>query len=145
MKFTNIRDLKYIIANNSMINLLATCEEYGEIPMTLNLVDTEDIHTFVKADGTEVPLEEYCKTIEIALFDTEAYNKQKEQDRINAINLKAKSIILEKYPLEKQSSAQLGIYGEVYLSEMKTFISNIIRISNEAEANGIKLEDILWQ
>lgn len=64
---------------------------------------------------------------------------------IKNIEDKAKSIILEKYPLEKQSSAQLGIYGEVYLSEMKTFISNIIRISNEAEANGIKLEDILWQ
>ena len=43
MKFTNIKDLKYITADNSMIDLLATCEEYGEIPMTLNLVDTEDI------------------------------------------------------------------------------------------------------
>lgn len=145
MKFTIIRDLKYITANNSMIDLLATCEEYGEIPMTLNLVGTEDLHTFVKPDGTEIPLEEYCKTQSIIPFDTKSYNKQIEQNRINAINLKAKSIILEKYPLEKQSSAQLGIYGEVYLSEMKTFISNIIRISNEAEANGIKLEDILWQ
>ena len=68
MKFTNIRDLKYITANNSMIDLFATCEEYGEIPMTLNLVDTEDIHTFVKADGSEVPLEEYCKTQTIAPY-----------------------------------------------------------------------------
>lgn len=62
MKFTVIRDLKYITADNSMIDLLATCEEYGEIPMTLNLVNTEDIHTFVKADGSEVPLEQYCKS-----------------------------------------------------------------------------------
>lgn len=62
MKFTGIRDLKYITDNNSMIDLLVTCEEYGEIPMTLNLVDTEDIHTFMKSDGSEVPLEEYCKT-----------------------------------------------------------------------------------
>lgn len=68
MKFTNIRDLKYVVADNSYIDLFATCEEYGEIPMTLNLVDTEDLHTFVKADGTEVPLEEYCKTIEIAPY-----------------------------------------------------------------------------
>lgn len=68
MKFTNIRDLKYITANNSMIDLFATCEEYGEIPMTLNLVDTEDIHTFVKTDGSEVPLEEYCKTQYIAPY-----------------------------------------------------------------------------
>ena len=68
MKFTNIRDLKYVTANNSMIDLLATCEEYGEIPMTLNLVDTEDIHTFVKADGSEVPLEQYCKSQYIAPY-----------------------------------------------------------------------------
>ena len=68
MKFTNIRDLKYVTANNSMIDLFATCQEYGEIPMTLNLVDTEDIHTFVKADGSEVPLEQYCKTQYIAPY-----------------------------------------------------------------------------
>ncbi len=68
MKFTSIRDLKYVTANKSMIDLYATCEEYGEIPMTLNLVDTEDIHTFVKADGSEVPLEQYCKTQTIAPY-----------------------------------------------------------------------------
>ena len=68
MKFTKIRNLKYVTADNSMIDLLATCEEYGEIPMTLNLVDTEDLHTFVKPDGTEVPLEQYCKTLEIEAY-----------------------------------------------------------------------------
>lgn len=144
MKFTSIRDLKYINADKSRIDLYVTCKEYGEIPMTLNIIDTEGIHTFVEPDGSEVPLEEYCRTQSIIPFDTEAYNKQKEQDRINAINSKAKSIILEKYPLEKQSSAQLGLYGEVYLQEMKDYITNIIRISNEAELNGIALEDIKW-
>ena len=68
MKFTNIRDLKYVTANNSVIDLLATCKEYGEIPMTLNLVDTEDLHTFVDEDGVETPLEDYCKTLEIAHY-----------------------------------------------------------------------------
>jgi hypothetical protein len=59
MKFTNIRDLKYSKADNSTIDLLATCSEYGEIPMTLNIIDTEDLHTCF--DGEEwVPLEEYC-------------------------------------------------------------------------------------
>ena len=67
-----------------------------------------------------------------------------EVKRITSIKYKAKSIILEKYPLEKQSSAQLGIYGDVYLEEMKAFIRNIIRISNEAELNGTALEDIDW-
>ena len=68
MKFTNIKDLKYVTADKSMIDLFATCEEYGEIPMTLNLMDTEDLHTFVKPDGTEVPLEQYCKTLEIGAY-----------------------------------------------------------------------------
>ena len=68
MKFIKIRDLKYVVADKSTVDLLATCEEYGEIPMTLNLVDTEDIHTFVKPDGTEVPLEQYCKTQYIAPY-----------------------------------------------------------------------------
>ena len=68
MKFTNIRDLKYVTADNSFIDLFATCKEYGEIPMTLNLVDTEDIHTYVKPDGSEVPLEQYCKTQDIAPY-----------------------------------------------------------------------------
>lgn len=68
MKFTNIKDLKYVTADKARIDLFATCEEYGEIPMTLNLVDTEDIHTFVKPDGTEVSLEQYCKTLEIGAY-----------------------------------------------------------------------------
>lgn len=68
MIFTNIKDLKYVTANNSHIDLFATCKEYGEIPMTLNLVDTEDLHTFVDKDGKEYPLEEYCKTLEIAPY-----------------------------------------------------------------------------
>lgn len=70
-------------------------------------------------------------------------NPSKEQIT-EQIKLTARQKILEKYPLEKQSSAQLGIYGEVYLTEMKEYILNIIKISNEAEANGTALEDIDW-
>ena len=68
MKFTKVRDLKYSAADKSIIDLFVTCEEYGEIPMTLNIVDTEDLHTFAKPDGTEVPLEQYCKTLEIGAY-----------------------------------------------------------------------------
>lgn len=65
--------------------------------------------------------------------------------RIQSIKLTAQSLILQKYPLEKQSSAQLGLYGDTYLQEMKDYIANIIRISNEAELNGTNVEDIQWQ
>lgn len=69
MKFTNIKDLKYVTANKSMIDLFATCQEYGEIPMTLNIIDTEDLHVFVDSDdGKETPLEQYCKTQYIAPY-----------------------------------------------------------------------------
>lgn len=67
MKFTKVRDLKYSKADNSTIDLLATCIEYGEIPMTLNIVDTEDLHTCF--DGQEwVPLEAYCIMQTIAQY-----------------------------------------------------------------------------
>ena len=67
MIFTKVRDLKYISEDKSFIDLLATCEEYGEIPMTLNIIDTEDYHTFLDGEK-EVPLEEYCKKQNIAPY-----------------------------------------------------------------------------
>ena len=70
--------------------------------------------------------------------------RKQEEYRVQNIKLTAQSLILSKYPLEKQSSAQLDLYGDEYLEEMKTFISNIIEISNKAEKEGTKLEDIQW-
>lgn len=61
-----------------------------------------------------------------------------EQIRTNTINRKASDIILSKYPLEKQSSAQLSIYGDEYLATMKVFIADIIKQSNELEADSSK-------
>lgn len=68
-----------------------------------------------------------------------------EAERVHAIKSKASELIKSKYPIEKQSSAQLGIYGEQYLMDMKEYIARVIAISNEAEASGIQVEDILWQ
>ena len=70
-------------------------------------------------------------------------NPSKEQI-IEQIKLTARQKILEKYPLEKQSSAILGIYGDTYLTEMVNYIRNVINISNEAELNDTPLEDIQW-
>ena len=67
------------------------------------------------------------------------------EQRIELIKAKAKSLILEKYSLEKQSSANLGLYGQEYLDTMKAYILNIITISNEAETDGTLLEDINWE
>lgn len=71
--------------------------------------------------------------------------EEMEAERVHAIKARAGMLIKSRYPIEKQSSAQLGIYGDVYLVEMKEYIADIIRISNEAEIDGTKVEDILWQ
>lgn len=64
-----------------------------------------------------------------------------EAERIQSIKAKAGTIILSKYSIEKQSSAQLGIYGEEYLATMKAFIADIIKQSNELELDVSKTAD----
>ena len=64
-----------------------------------------------------------------------------EEQRVQNINSYTQSFITKKYPLEKQSSASLGIYGEEYKTEMISFISNCIGLSNEAIENNTSFED----
>lgn len=70
-----------------------------------------------------------------------ADNEKIEESRAQNINSYTQSIITKKYPLEKQSSANLGIYGDQYKTEMISFISNCITLSNEAIANNTSLEE----
>lgn len=67
--------------------------------------------------------------------------KKEEDIRVSSINAYTQSFITTKYPLEKQSSANLGIYGDEYKNEMINFISNCITLSNEAIENGTSFED----
>ena len=66
---------------------------------------------------------------------------EKEKSRVQNINSYTQSFITKKYPLEKQSSANLGIYGDEYKNEMISFISNCINLSNKAIENNTSLED----
>lgn len=68
-------------------------------------------------------------------------NDEIEKSRVQNINSYTQSHVTKKYPLEKQSSANLGIYGDEYKNEMISFISNCIALSNDAIANGTSLED----
>lgn len=68
-------------------------------------------------------------------------DEELENARVQNINSYTQSFIIKKYPLEKQSSANLGIYGEEYKNEMISFISNCITLSNEAIANNTSFED----
>lgn len=66
---------------------------------------------------------------------------EREKNRTQNINSYTQSFITKKYPLEKQSSANLGVYGDEYKNEMISFISNCITLSNEAIENGASFED----
>lgn len=63
--------------------------------------------------------------------------------RVSMIKAKAGKIILDRYPAFKQSNAQLGIYGQQYLSDMVAFISNIIEQSNKLEVSGTSNDFII--
>ena len=120
-----VKDGFYDISNIPTPNIEVTEEQWQEaINISANFYD-EATKTFIVKD---------FKTAE-----------EIEAQRVLSIKRKAQSLIVEKYPLEKQSSAQLGLYGDVYLTELKAYIFNIVRISNEAEANGTALEDIKWE
>ena len=126
--------------------IILHCESFGDSDeyqellrqrlVELNVETTQELESILEEQVSKrhIPTEE-----EIA----KELAKQ-EKYRVQSIKLTAQSLILSKYSLEKQSSAQLGLYGEVYLQELKAFISNIIRISNEAELNGTAVEDIKW-
>ncbi|MBL3520318.1 hypothetical protein H0A43_07505 [Arcobacter lanthieri] len=77
-------------------------------------------------------------------FEIEKHEEKqarKEDNRILSINSYTQSYILSKYPLEKQSSAKLGIYGDEYKNEMILFIKSAIEKSNLAITNNTTLED----
>jgi hypothetical protein len=75
MKVKKVRDLKYSAADKSRIDLFVTCDAFGEIATTLNIVDTEDLHHFATGifdlktkQEILIPLEEYCMTQKIANY-----------------------------------------------------------------------------
>lgn len=65
-----------------------------------------------------------------------------EEQRIQAIKAKAGELINSKYPSYKQLNV-LRI-GGAELEAMTAYIDGIRAISNEAESNGTKVEDVQW-
>ena len=117
--------------------------------------DNRDKTVYVKATKEELKVDYLGKikddvtTLKPEQFDKWDYKTnswvcdevEKENDRVQNINSYTQSYITKKYPLEKQSSANLGIYGEEYKNEMILFISNVIEKSNEAIENNTSFED----
>lgn len=93
---------------------------------------------------TETQLKAYNNKPEFGTWNGNEWiadSEKIEEARVQNINSYTQSYITKKYPLEKQSSANLGIYGEEYKNEMISFISNYITLSNEAIENGTSFED----
>lgn len=66
-----------------------------------------------------------------------------EEQRVQAIKSKASEMINSKYPDYKQLN--IIRVGGVELEEMSAYIDSIREISNKAEQDGIKVEDVQWQ
>ena len=66
-----------------------------------------------------------------------------EIDRIRLIKVKASELISSKYPEYKQLN--IIRVGGAELEVMSAYIDSIREISNKAEQDGIKVEDIQWQ
>ena len=93
---------------------------------------------------TEAQLKAYENKPEFGVWNGNEWiadNEKIEKSRVQNINSYTQSFITKKYSLEKQSSANLGIYGDEYKNEMISFISNCITLSNEAIDNGTSFED----
>ena len=140
---TNWLEVTIVNAKNEIIH----CESFGDSDEYQELLRQRLAEFEVEAtQELEDKLKEQVAKRHIPTEEElEAKRLADEEYRIQSIKLTAQSLIIPKYPLEKQSSANLGLYGEDYLTEMKAYIANVIRISNEAELNGTKLEDVLWQ
>ena len=65
-----------------------------------------------------------------------------EAQRIQAIKSKASELINSKYPDYKQLNIMRT--GGVELEAMSAYIDSIRKISNKAEQDGIKVEDVQW-
>ena len=111
---------------------------------------SDNIHDIIPTPNIEVSDEVWQEAINInancyenGKFIVKDFrtNKEIEKARVQNINSYTQSIITKKYPLEKQSSANLGIHGEEYKNEMTSFISNCIALSNEAIANNTSFDD----
>ncbi|WNL34065.1 hypothetical protein QT384_01355 [Arcobacter cryaerophilus gv. pseudocryaerophilus] len=73
--------------------------------------------------------------------ESEFSNEDLEKTRVQNINSYTQSFIYSKYPQPKQSSANLGVYDEVYKNEIVAFIKRVVDLSNQAIDKGTSLED----
>ena len=136
MIFRNIETISYANKEKSLIKFFATCDEYGRIPMCVNIVDLEDLHTTI-VDGEEIPLETYClqqpigdyvevkkeevipKVITPLQFKLQLLemNKVKEVEDILAGDLKAKIYYENAQSVEISSPILLDIASKLGMSQ----------------------------
>ena len=124
MLFTNIKDLKYSKADKSTIDLLCTCKEYGEIPMTLNIIDTEDNHHF--ATGKFKTTLEKQMVLEKKIIIEDEVEKEIEEMVEKEIEVKTEILIpLEEYCKTLTISPYVGPAIEVYRTIKLLELKNI--------------------
>ena len=74
--------------------------------------------------------------------DVDKENEEIDFRRVQAIKQKASELIISKYPDYKQLN--IIRVGGAELEAMSAYIDSIRKISNKAEQDGIKVEDVQW-
>lgn len=136
---TNWLELTIVNENNETIH----CESFGDIDEYTELL--KQICTEFDVELAEEHLNLLTEQKANRHIPTEAELAENdrfvEEQRISRIKAEAGSIIKSRYSIEWQLNHPR--LDEAY-SEQYTWIDRIREISNEAEANRIQLEDIVW-
>lgn len=136
---TNWLEVTWIDENNKEIH----CESFGDSDKYIDLLKQRcnELGTKLSSDNLIVLNEQKSKRKVLTSEELANLDKFLEENRIANIKSKAGEIIKGKYSIEWQLNNPR--VDETY-SEQYKWIDSIRMISNEAETNNTKLEDIDW-
>ena len=136
---TNWLEVTIVNDNNEIIH----CESFGDSDeyQALVMQRCSEFGVELSEDNLSILLEQKSKRKVLTEEELAEINRLAEEQRIAGIKAEAGSIIKSRYSIEWQLNHPRvdATYVEQY-----AWIDRIREISNEAEANGIQLEDIVW-
>ena len=158
MKIQIIVDMNIVILGDGSVNI--DCSKFKEQFIFCEINEKEKWIEKEPFNGKEQPevwieIEEFIDIAKLKSNQPNSYSvwdedtkswiediELKEQQRVQAIKSKAEELILTRYSITWQLNHPRT---DTQYKSNYDFIDNIRKISNEAEANGTKVEDINWE
>lgn len=140
-KYENANAIEVTFINEDIV---IHCQAYSELQM--DLLKEDCLKYGVKLNKEQLAL---IKEVEDNIIlptkeGLEAIALENEKQRVLLIKQEAGRIIEAKYPMYKQNNILMsGI--NVDIKAMNDYISNIRKISNEAEINKTLFDDVVWK